>query len=74
LRDGFGTGSTAYIVHNADRTRISRLAAETDPEGHEANVDVLLRGSIAYTRGPKGYAGQIIPVAALVPRKTFLRS
>jgi DNA-binding CsgD family transcriptional regulator/PAS domain-containing protein len=74
LRETFATESTAYVVHDTDRTKIDRVAAETDPEGQKANVEVLLRSSIAYRQGAKGYAGQIIRVAELVPDEIFHRS
>jgi len=74
LREDLGTASTVYIAHNADRTRIDRVAAEVDPDGHKANVDLLLRDSVAYRRGPKGYPGQIIRVSDLVPSNIFEQS
>jgi hypothetical protein len=61
-------------MHDPGRTRIDRITAETDPEGQKANVDILLRGSLAYTPAPKGFAGQIVRVWELVPKRIFQRS
>ena len=73
LRGLFGTASTAYVVANAERTRVDRVAAEFDPEGHRANVNSLLRSSIFYTRG-KEYSGQIIRGDEIVPKRIAQRS
>jgi hypothetical protein len=73
LRDLFATGSTAYVVVNADRTRIDRIAAEVDPEGDRANVDSLLRGSIFHTLGQQECTGQITRSAESVPNKILHR-
>jgi DNA-binding CsgD family transcriptional regulator/PAS domain-containing protein len=74
VREAFGTASTAYVMHNADRSRIVRFAAEHDPDGQRMNVETLLRGSLVYTRGSKGHAGQIIRTSELVPDRIFQRS
>jgi DNA-binding CsgD family transcriptional regulator len=74
LRKMFGLESTAYVVHDADRTRIERITAEIDPDGHRANVNSLLRGSIYNARDHRGYTGQIVRAATLVPNKVFHRS
>ncbi len=74
LRAMFALGSTAYIVHDAERTRIDRVAAEVDPEGHQAQVQTLLRGSVFYAQRKSWYTGQIIRTSELVPDKMFHRS
>jgi DNA-binding CsgD family transcriptional regulator len=74
LRDLFATASTAYVVVNADRSRIDRVAAEVDPEGQRANVESLLRGSIFHTRGQQEHTGQITRSAEGVPDKIFRHS
>jgi DNA-binding CsgD family transcriptional regulator len=74
MRELFGLGSTAYLVHSADRSYIDRVTAEVDPEGHQANVNHLLRESIAYRRGSPWQSGQIKRMTELVPTRTFHRS
>jgi hypothetical protein len=60
IRTLLQTSSTAYVTHNADRSRVSRMAAENDPEGQRINSQTLLRGSIFYRRGGRGFPGEII--------------
>jgi len=71
LRDLFATGSTAYVMVNGDRSRVDRIAAEDDPEGHRANVGWLLRGSIFHALGQKECTGQITRSAESVPNKVL---
>jgi DNA-binding CsgD family transcriptional regulator len=74
LRELFALGSTAYLVHSADRTNIERVTAEVDPEGHRANVNILLRDSVFYGRGKAWHAGQVMRTAEMIPTQAFLRS
>ena len=74
LRELFALGSTAYLVHSADRSHIDRVAAEVDPEGHRANINYLLRDSVFFGRGKAWRAGQIMRTAEMVPPRIFRRS
>jgi DNA-binding CsgD family transcriptional regulator/PAS domain-containing protein len=74
LRSLFDLGSTAYVIHDATRSKVVRFAAEVDPDGHRANVDSLLKGSMLYRRAGTGRPGQIMRSAEMAPMAAFHRT
>ena len=70
----FTVGSAAFVVHNADRSKVDGVAAGVDPEGHRHQLQTIFRNNVLYDKTDRWYSGRIVHSAALTPNKIFHRT
>jgi hypothetical protein len=74
LHEMFGLSFAAFVISNADRTKVDGIAAGVDADDYQAFLATFFRGSVFLKEEIPWFPGQIIHTQKLVPPHVLHRT